>query len=305
MKQKVRNIKAIMLAALIAFLAVVGLVGEAFASAYITVSPPKQKISLVPGTTTKGTFIISSPSNSSENAEYNITVSPFTIDSKDNSAVYESNGDYNKIVDWIKLEWDHGIIHPNETIEVRFTIDTPSDAPAGGQYASIMVGLVNENEESNAVNIKNKYQIAHLVYADVAGETVQGGDISNVSVPSLMFSGNITASATITNTGNVHANAVHVLKVLPLFGDEEFYTNEESPEETLVMPEATRYTSVSWNETPSMGIFRVNYKVNFEGVEKEISKVVIICPLWLMFIVVMIIVLIVIKFVLGKKKKPE
>jgi len=303
MKTKIKVIRKLIVSTLAAIAVVVGFSAQAFASAYLTVSPPRQKISLIPGKTTYGTFSISSPNRSTENATYKISISPFTIDDSDNSAVFETNGDYNKIVNWITLDWYEGTLEPNETKEVRFAINTPKDAPAGGQYAAIMVSNVNDDEQEDAVNIKNYYQIAHLIYADVAGETVRGGEITNTFVPGFLFSGNITASATIVNNGNVHAYAKHTLKISPLFSDEEFYTNEEEPEETLVMPEGKRYTSIGWNETPSIGIFRVNYKVEFEGVENQVSKLVIVCPLWLLFVIVVIIALIVVKFVLGKKKR--
>ena len=124
-----------------------------------------------------------------------------------------------------------------------------------------------------------------------------------VGRPGFLFSGNITASTSITNDGNVHSYATHILRVLPLFGDEEYYTNEEEPTENLIMPEATRYTSISWDDTPNIGIFRVNYIVEYEGVKKEVSKMVIVCPLWLLFIIALILALIIIKIVLGRKKK--
>ena len=302
MKEKIKVSRRILLGFSVMVLMCLGLVKSASAT-LLTVSPPNQKISLVPGQKTKTTLSISSPASNTKARKYKITVSPFKVDDTGNSAVFENNGDYNRLVDWITLDWEEGVLEPNEVVEVGITIDTPKNAPAGGQYAALMVASVNDGEEEGSINIKNTFQIGHLIYADVAGTTKRGGDISNVSLPSFLFSGKVTASATITNQGNVHSDAIHVLKVFPLFSNEELYTNEETPEQTLVMPEATRYTSVSWDNTPSIGIFKVQYLVNFEGIEKEVNKTVIVCPLWLLFIILLIVAVLVFKFVLGKKTK--
>ena len=302
MKRKTRNT---ILGILASAFVLVGFAANAFATVFLTVSPPYEKISLIPGQSTKATFKISSPANSSGIGKYKLSVSPFSINGEDNSAIFENNGDYNKIVDWITLDWEEGELEPNQTVEVGVQIDTPIDAPAGGQYAAILVSSDNNDVKEDEFNIQNYYQIAHLIYADVAGETIRKGDISNVSLTSFLFSGNITAGAVIRNDGNVHSNALHTLKILPLFGDEEYYTNEEGPEQTLIMPNGTRYASISWDKTPPIGIFRASYKVEFEGVKREVSRLVIVCPLWLLFVIALIIVILAGWFVFGKRKKDD
>ena len=71
------------------------------------------------------------------------------------------------------------------------------------------------------------------------------------------------------------------------------------------MPGATRYSYVSWDDTPYFGIFRVEYTVEFEGVKNEMNKIVIACPLWLLFIIALIIALLIGKFIFGKRKNKE
>ena len=117
------------------------------------------------------------------------------------------------------------------------------------------------------------------------------------------MSGNITGGASITNQGNIHSEATHTLQIFPLFSDEEVYTNEENPKSTWIMPGNTAYSSISWDETPSVGIFHVIYKVEFEGVNNTVDKYVIVCPLWLLFLIILAIFLIIFKILWGKKKE--
>ena len=267
-----------------------------------SVSPMFQNASLVPGETYHGTFKVTNPNTNKNDFHYKLTIQPFSH-SEANEAVFENNGDYNQITNWIKLESDEGVIEANSTEEIRFSIETPSDAPAGGQYVAIMVSSAENNSVAGAVNLDTKYQISHLIYADVAGETVRKGEINDVNVPGFLFKGNISGSSKITNKGNVHSRATQTLQIFPLFSEEEVYTNEENPESVFIMPESTRLSSAEWDQTPSIGIFHVIYNVEFEGVNQKVDKMVIVCPLWLLFILAVIIFLIIFKILSGKKEK--
>ena len=277
-------------------------VGQCFAG-QLAFSPMRQYKVLVPGTVDDLSVTISVPSDSDKATEYEIEVRPFYVDD-DNITHLEAKENYSLIVDWIELPEDdiQGELKPGERKEINCVINVPEDAPAGGQYAAIVIKTHDDDDDEN-VGIKQIYEMAHPVFAEVAGETIRKGEINSLELPSIMLSGNITGSASVKNLGNVHSNVKHTLKVFPLFGSEEYFTNEEEPQENVVMPGATRFSSVSWDETPYFGIFRVNYTVEFEGVKNELDKIVIICPLWLLFIVIAIVVLILIKIILGKKQK--
>ena len=267
------------------------------------VSPMNQKITLTPGERYYGTFRVTNPGTSKYSFHYKTDVGPFYVDDQ-YSPVYENNGDYNQMVDWITVIDDNAIIAPNDTATIRFYVDVPENAPAGGQYASITVSSDTATDETGeGIALHAKYAIAHLVYAEVAGETIRKGDINNVVLPGFLFSGQIAGTATIKNEGNVHSDASYTLQVFPLFSNEEVYTNEEEPMTNTIMPGTARTTTLSWADTPSVGIFHVIYKASFEGVENKIDKIVFICPLWLLFLIAVAIFLVIIRIVTKKKKE--
>ena len=301
MKSRLKATLITTLGIISAFLINIGLPVKTFADFALTVSPMTQRISLTPGETYYGTFLVSNPSTSTSTLNYTLEIEPFTIDAE-NHAEYKDNGNYTLMKDWIALKKTEGTLEPNEKNEVEFSITVPKTAPAGGQYASIIVRSATGTDPGSGVNIQASYGSAHLIYAEVAGETVRNGTINYSNLSSFLFSGQITGGAEVTNNGNVHANAIHTLQVFPLFSDEEYYTNAEEPQENLIMPGGTRYTSVKWDNTPAIGIFRVVYTVEFEGVKDSLSKLVIICPVWLLFIIAVVIFLLVFKFIFRKKK---
>lgn len=280
----------------------------------LTVAPMLQQVIVNPGEPKQASFRISNPAAATSNLNYELSVEPFYVDDK-GSITYEAEGSMSDIVNWIKFDVPVvGTIEPNGVKEIVFTINPPKSAPAGGQYFSIMVTQLdnstdpNDSDDEDAANkrqatIKETYRMAHLVYAEITGSTIKHAEISDVNLPSFLLSGNITGSALIKNTGNVHGDATYTLQVFPLFSDEEIYTNEETPERATILPNRTIYHETSWKETPPIGIFNVKYTVRYGDSMEQISKMVIICPLWLLFIIVFAIVAVIIWLVLRAKSR--
>ena len=300
LSNKLKTIIATLVATLLAFFTA----APAQAIGQFAIYPMYQQITLTPGEAYTGNFEVINPGDNTIDFRYTVGIKPFSVEGLDDLS-FTTNGDYNQIVDWIELSRTEGIIAPNDTQEVRFTINVPENAAAGGQYAAIIVTSEEYRLDNSAVDLREKYEASHLIYAEVAGETVRKGKIDNINVPSFLMSGNITGSATITNEGNVHSEAVHTLQVFPLFSKEEVYTNEENPKSSWIMPGNTAFTSISWEETPSIGIFHVIYNVEYEGVESKVDKLVIVCPLWLLFLILLALFLIIFKIFWGKKKDKK
>ena len=268
-----------------------------------TMSPLKENIILTPGETFEGSFLIHNPATHVKDFEYEITVQPFYVN-EDYTAVYEEEGSYNLMVDWITIDSDTaGSLAPNQQEEIHYTINVPSNAPAGGQYAAITVTSANATNEGDGSAILEKTAIAHTIFAEVTGNTIHSGDITDANVPSFMLSGNIYGESTIKNTGNVHGVATYTLSVTPLFSSEEVYTNEENPTVHNVLPNRSYYNKIEWDETPAMGIFNVKYTVDFDGVVTEVNKMVIICPIWMMIVAIVVIVAIVCGIVMIIRKR--
>ena len=281
----------------------------------LTMAPMNQRIVINPGESFETSFRISNSVNSTQDTYYKIEIQPFYMN-ENNNVVHVAEGDSGEIVKWTTFDVPtEGKLAPNETKEVVFTIDVPESAPAGGQYLSVLVtasatpdddgdGVNNSGEDSNAT-IKEVKKITHLVYAEVAGDTVKKGEIRDASLPSFLLSGKIMGSAIVKNVGNVHSDAKYTLKVYPLFSDEEIYTNEEDPAKFLVMPNREVYSEIAWEQTPAIGIFNAEFIVEFEGEKVEISKLVIICPIWLLFIIFFVIAAIIIWIVMRVRARGQ
>ena len=82
-----------------------------------------------------------------------------------------------------------------------------------------------------------------------------------------------------------------------------------------VLPGASRAISQTWDNTPSIGIFKVRQTVYYDSMDNEPSvteKMVIVCPVWLLFVIFFLIAALIIWIVMrvrarskGSSKKSE
>ena len=252
----------------------------------LTVAPMYQNLIIDKNDSIKSSFKISNPSSSTQDTYYSIDIEPFYMTDEGN-VVHKAESSRNEIMEWVSFDIPtEGKLSPNEVKEISFTITVPDSAPAGGQYMAIVVTASSKpSDGSNGSSDARE------------GNTIRKGEIYDVSVPSFLLSGDITGTSFVKNTGNVHGDAKYTLQIYPLFSNEEIYSNEEKPETRTVLPNRSMYAETKWDKTPAIGIFNVVYTVEFGDAKQQVSKMVIKCPLWLLFLVLFAVAAIIIYFV--------
>lgn len=256
----------------------------------LQVTPSFEEVeeALKPGSTYTGTFKVQN--TGSKEFRYEIDFSPYSIADEQYNIDSNTESDHTELSKWITVNHESGSIAPDSSVDIEYTISVPRDVPAGGQYALINVKmLTDDNEQTEGSAFKIIQQIGFRVLTSIAGTTRQTGTITDNKVPGFIFNPPITASSIVSNTGNVHTKATYILQVFPLFGDEEVYTNEENPVELTILPDTRRYNEISWDGAPHLGIFRVKQTVKMFGEVSVTEKLVFLCPIWFMFIVLLLI----------------
>lgn len=311
-----KTIKKILLVACSLILGLVSTPFNAFADedvkVSLIVSPPVNKIILIPGEVYEGSIAITGANENTRDVNFSVSVGSYGLNKTDNgktdynSLNYTDRTDYNLMMDWITLERDTGVVKPNTTETVKYKIDVPEDIAAGGQYATLLVRQEDDNTyETGGAAIQNIFQVAAILYAEVSGDTRETGEIVENNVPSFLLDGSkFEATSYVNNTGNIHTDAEYTLQVWPLFSGEEICTNEENPDKSLVLPGTEKY-HVQSCKLPAFGIFNVKQTVKIFDQVSTVERMVIVCPMWLLFVVIFLIILGVIYLVTKSKKRKE
>lgn len=240
-----------------------------------------------PGQSYNGSFKVKN--TGLKNFNFEISFGPYTIEDENYGPNFSKETKFTDLMDWITVDVDKGSLNPDEEQEVQYTLTIPNDAHGGAQAAAILVTMHPEDSESNGTAVEAVRQLAYLVYGNVDGEITTTAKILENKIPSFIFTPPITATSLVENTGNVYTNATYTLQVFPLFSDEEVYTNEEEPDKNVIFPETKRFYTASWEGAPQLGIFRVRQTIKIFDEVSTVEKLVFLCPIWFLFIVVLII----------------
>jgi hypothetical protein len=280
------------------------------AGAAITLSPGNYKVTMQPGTKYQASFKLTNTGEKTLN--YRVYATPYSIPNTDDDASdgysnpsLDVANEYTKMSEWIKIdESGDGTLEPLEATDINYTISVPEDAAPGGQYAAIAVEQINNQEVAEGqAGYKSVIRSGMVIYGVVAGQADNSGSISQSNISTFFFNPPISASSLVENTGNVHSDAEYILQVFPLLSDEEVYTNEEDPETHIVLPGTRRFVTQSWDGAPSLGIFKVKQTVKFAGNESVTEKIVIICPMWLVFLVIFGVVFLIVYLIARSKMR--
>lgn len=286
----------------------------------LSMSPMKQAISLMPGDTYTGSVRTYQQGQGDEKNHYQASIVPLSVNDENNQyyGVFDKETSYTDIANWTTLSngketISYGDVIDDyaslgEEVELVYTIKVPQNARGGGHYFAVKVDRIPDDDIGGNVGIKETISIASVVYAEVAGDINVSGVVKDNNVPGFLLNPPIKTSFVAKNEGNTHAEITYYTQVFPLFSSEEVYTTEENPSTDYVLPGTSRYIEQSWENTPAVGIFRVRQTVYYDSTDNEPSiteKIVIICPIWLIFIIVFVIFALIFYFVARAKARKK
>ncbi len=254
----------------------------------LQISPTKQKISLTPGSSYVGSFIVHNAGT--QPFTYSVSATPYSVTNEAYNPNYTDLAQYSQMSEWITFDESTrtGTIEPGTMVDVGFTVNVPTDVPSGTQYAALMAQTDSGNAEDATVAVIHR--VGMILAATVPGETRDTGEIIKNNVSSFYFAPPVTMSSLVKNTGNIEQTATYTYKIYPLFSNEALYNNEENPQKLDIIPDTSRFNSMTWEGAPQLGIFWMEQTIDFAGEVNTVGKLVLICPLWLLIIVIVFLV---------------
>ena len=268
-------------------------------------TPMSQKISLEAGQTHSGSITIANPYNSINELIYKVEVAPYSIKDENYVADFLSDSDRTRIVDWITIENPTGTVAPGEKVEVKYTIQVPEGAPAGGQYAAFMVSSDNDEAADDGIMIKSILEMASILYAEVDGEYVRKGEITGIEMPGFVVKTPIGINSLFKNEGNVHETAKISFEVRnAILGDLVYpRTKGEGVYEEIIMPESTLYVTHEIYEVPPLGVYDVSQTIEYMGETYNASQMVVACPIWFMALLIVTIIVSIASIIMSTRRR--
>ena len=251
----------------------------------MTVSPTKQQLSLQPGQQSEGKFSVLNTGE--EQFTFKLYASPYFVANEQYDPVFNEESSRTQISRWVTMSEDEITLQPGEKHDVGYTVNVPTDVPAGGQYAVIFAETTDESSGEGSIIAKKR--VGMLVYGTVAGDTRDGGEIASSDIGWWQQSAPVTANMRIKNTGNTDFEAITKMTVTSLFGKKVY---ESSEAENVILPDTTRSVDLTWDNA-SIGIYTVETTANFlDDTHAHKQLVLVISPLAALSIIVGIVLIV-------------
>lgn len=276
----------------------------------MSINPSNQELELRPGAQYEGTVKVSNIGRLPFKVK--ASVRPFYVKNDDYEPDFASESAYTKIYNWIKLGETEFTIEPDESHELKFTVDVPKDVASGGQYAAIM--LLSDSGEAESAGVNVAAQLAAILYGHVnGGEMRTEGELVGHTMPGIFSSSNFSISETVKNTGNVDFRVEHALTVTEFFSNRELVNKNSVSKDgqligssnSVVLPGTSRTGILTWPDAPKLGLFNVTQTIRFLDQELTFHKLVFLCPLWLLVIVIALVIVLIIWIVRKVMKKKQ
>ena len=256
-----------------------------------SVIPMGQQLFLDPGEVYSGSITVANLSSSVDDLSFQVNISPYSVIGSEYSADFLAKSSHTEIVDWITIENPTGVLAPNESKVVNYTITVPEDAAPGGQYAAFSVISNPSGSNSGGLSIGNVYEIASLIYANISGAIHREGTVLENSVPGFSVNNAIKTTAIIENKGNTHEDAIFSFALTNAITGETIYpkTNENAGYSEIIMPDTTREITRDFTGLPIVGVVKVNQTIRYNDETYVTEQNLIICPIWLIILILALI----------------
>lgn len=281
----------------------------------ISLFPSYQTLELGPGAQREGTITI--VNSGKLPFDFSVSANPYQVQGEDYDADFTTTNNYTALASWITFDQASYHAEVGESVEVKFYVNVPEDAVGGGQYAAIMA--YTEDGADPDASIKVASQVVALLYGRVSGQDMRPeGEIAEQEIPFVVFDSKpVDASIVAYNTGNVDFMIYHTMTVTDILSGEEVINpettdsngNKLGASSAIVLPGTSRRDTLTWEVTPKIGLYKIKQATTFLDQTVENEQIVIFCPMWLVFAILGLIVLLIFWIILAvrrhRRKQPQ
>ena len=282
---------------------------QSSSATWIQVTPVSARVVLQPGTEADYSMVVSNVG--SEAFDFSAYAAPYTIVDENYNVSFSDETNRSQIVDWIKFINDdgslsdtyRGSVEAGGKKSVNYRVVVPQDIPAGGQYATIFAQTEanNESGSESTTGLKTVSRIGMVVYGRAGGETKESAEIAEYNIPGFLFSGPVKVNSLVKNTGNTDFEARYELVVKSIFGSEIYSVADANN----ILPDTARREELTWENSQTMGIFNVTYRVEAMGEVREETRLVIILPVFMIIIIIAVLTILTIWIIMVIRKRKE
>lgn len=276
----------------------------------IIVVPPKQELTLEPGSTERLRFRFYNESDNQIAADLKIV--DFLVVNNEGSPEFLEGYSTDKAArfaasTWANLPYKNITIPPKDKVEVIITINVPKNALPGGHYFAVILeptSGISKSKASLEASQSISPRVASLTNITIPGNYTKQATITKLFAQKFFEYGPIKVEANIKNTGQIHIRPQAFFQLTDLFGRP---IDTEILKEVNIFPYAERIYKGSLGPKLMFGRYQISLTATFGEGKVTAGKIYVwVIPWKLITIAVLTIIIlwIILKRILyGPKHK--
>lgn len=219
-------------------------------SQMLSVTPPLFQISVLPGNIWQSTIKVVNGNT------YPLTVYAEVVNFQATgeqgqgkfTPILDGEHDKTTLADWININKGPYVIPPEQTGDVPFFVEVPTNAPPGGHYAAILVTTESPKDDKDSFAVLTSQAITSLMFMRVEGDVREIGNIRDFrTTHTFLQKPDVEFSLRFENKGNVHLQPRGSIRITNMWGTERgiipvnYQTHFGN-----VLPESIRNFSFTW-----------------------------------------------------------
>lgn len=232
--------------------------------------------------------------------EFVVYAGPYSVKTETYDPDFVTVNKSNQAYQWISFDKTKYAIKPGQTIDIPYKIIIPKDAAPGGHYAVIFAET--QPPSSGQTSVERKKRVGSLMYMTINGAVKMAGKVEDWTSSLWQTKLPLAADVRVRNDGNTHFLTNTHITYQDIFSRDKLKYNQEA----IVMPGTTRRISANWSHPPLPGVYKVSGHIELLGKTETLPyKYILYTPLWLLYSVAGIVIVVVGAGLLKKRNKKK
>ncbi|MFO0781633.1 MAG: hypothetical protein U0524_01945 [Candidatus Saccharimonadales bacterium] len=242
----------------------------------ISISPFIQTLSIQPNDLEKS-FSLKLSNNTSSIQELRLSAQDFGSLDETGGVLLEGGSSYTKkygLTSWLQLGADTVVLQPKQSREIPVVIQNRSSLQPGGHYAAV-VASVKQLDAPTGNEVAINQQLMSLLLVNKTGGEKYALNLTNIEQNGNWFKLPTVVKLRFQNPGNVHVVPRGTVE-LKSPGGTVIARGIINSESAFVLPETFREIYVPLekvaNDFPAPGLYRIDVKYRYDGIDKTAEK---------------------------------
>lgn len=214
----------------------------------ITLSPTHVDAQYRPGSVNTGTIQITNLGTTAYT--YRVYAAPYSVEDEQYTPNFSPQLGTPDVSAWFSFTPSHGYISPDQSVNINYTVNIPTDARAGSYFSAVFAQTTSP-PSSQGVALDER--VGAIFYIVVPGKLKQSGNYLSWEA-NIFQTPPVNTTLKLDNTGSEYYYSDIHFSVADILGNNKYSLETKKH----ILPQTIRAITLTWPNAPAFGLFKLS-----------------------------------------------